>query len=296
MWRIRELRSSFVYFYLFGQTSYIPLKGGHLNYLLGVSFFPKILHFLILFGAIITGVTQNSKWPNIFDFNSMVLIATVLLTFAADFLVLYSEFLSPFWSRTVCEMYAGVIQYTEHKFSITVPTNRFQNYFHLKIILFVLTETLSSALIIFIPNSFFKPIATYFLAILSIFKGMILLYIVLFIDLMQLLLFSLNFKLKSVTQNRLRRYSISIVFKQVKWIHYKLWKISKLINHRFGWIFVFSIIDYSTRFIVCLYYTFVLTQVTRKLSIWYFIRMSFWIWIFQYIAFLQQIDHKKYTR
>lgn len=273
MLRILELKPCFIYFYLFGQTSFIPLKGGHLNLLLICSYLPRFFQCFILIGTVFTGVTQNYKWPHIFDFNSILFTGILLLNCISSFLIFYYNLTFPFSSKVICKKFEDVIQYVEQKFLITIPIGYFQKKFHLKIVLFALNEAITFSTSVIGSNSYYKPIACYFTGALIIYKGMLLLHIIIFIELMQLLLFSLNSKLTSITETRWHRYSVSITFKQMKWIHLNLWKISKMLNKQFGWIFVFTVIDYGTRFTSCAYLLILYTQLVQKVHIWAFIRM-----------------------
>lgn len=273
MCRIHELKSIFVYFYLFGQTTYIPLKSGCFKILSIVSFFPKILHFLVLIASIFTGLTQNNAWPNLSEFDTIILLVILLLSCISGILVFYSNLTYPFLSRTICKMFANVIQYTENRFFIIISTQNFKKKFILKIIFSLSNQIISSLTLIIFPNSFYKPIATYFLGILFIYKVMIMTHTVFYIDLMVFLLHSINFQLKILSRIRWRRCSISIKFKQIKWIHLKLWKISKIINKQFGWLFLFELIDHSMRSILCSYWLFLNIHNLQNTHIWDFIRM-----------------------
>lgn len=272
MHRIREIKLPFIYFYLFGQTSFIPLKGGQFKKLLAISFIPKFVNFSVIFLSIYFGITQNSKWPDDFDFSTILLLSILIFNCISSLLALYSSLFSPFASQTICEMFASIIQYTERTFSISFSLHRFQKKIHKTILLAILVEFVSGfSRTIYVPSRILKPLANVFVSLLLLYKVLVMLNIQLFIELIHLVLLSLNKKLESVTKTRWHRYSVSCTFQRIKWIHYNLWKISRIIVHSYGWVLVFWIIETCTHFCLGVYWTFMYMESFDKVHLTYFI-------------------------
>lgn len=260
--RIGELRSCFTYFYIFGQTTYVPLNGGHFKKLLFLSFFPKLIQFLMISGTIFSCITQNYEWPHFKDYTFVVLFAMLLLNCISNSLAFYYNLTSPFSSHNICKIFAEVIQYTEQKLFITIPISRFQRCFHKKILIGILIEMFVSFIRLIVPSYFLKPITYVMYLIAFVYRTVLVLHMVMFIKLIQVVLHSVNTKLSSVIPMRrsAKRSLVLCTFQQIKWIHFKLWKISKMINSQFGSIFICLSIEFCAYATVSIYYAFVYIQ------------------------------------
>lgn len=270
MWKIYELKLPFIYFYFFGQTSFVPLKRVQLDKLLVVAFIPKLVYLLVIASTIYLIITQNHKWPNAFDFNTILVIAIFIFNCTSGCLVLFTSLTSPFALRTICNIFADVIEYTERRFLLSISLHQLQRNFQKKILILLVLEIISGCLrSIHLNSSLFKPITNISVVILLIYKVIMILHIQFYIDLIGFILYSVNEKLKSVTKIRRHRYSVACTFQRVKWIHYNLWKISKMINNSFGWILVSIMIETCALACLRVYWIFVYIETEQKEHIIY---------------------------
>lgn len=168
-----------------------------------------------------------------------------------------------------------MIRYIESKMNTPIPVYRFQKQFQKKILLAVTFVLCSEIPRIIIQSPVFKPVMNYCLIINFVYKLFVMLHVVVYIDLMRFLLFSVNLKLNDVTEMRWHRYSVAITFQHIKWIHYNLWKISKMINLQFGWIIVMLMLEYMTYFSACIYWIFLYLENPTNLRQMYFLRKYF---------------------
>lgn len=234
---IRELKSCFIIFYLFGHTSFIPLKSGKLKALLLISFIPKIAYFLILIMEFYTTLQLFYVGTKII-FNNILIATLFLLNWMSGIFILYSSVSSPHALLYILKMFANTILYTEHKLSKTICMNRLLKDIHKK--------TLYAFMTVF---GFFlfglttiAPANNFLLLIVLMAKVMIVMQMVLLINLIEIILSTLNEKLVDLTRKRKYRFSVSCLFQQIKLIHYNLWTISQNINQHFGWILIFILI------------------------------------------------------
>lgn len=273
MWRIHDLKLPFIYFYLFGQTSFIPLKGNHFNKLLVISFLPKSIYFLVLSSTIYLNITQNHKWPNAFNYSAILALAIITFSCTSGCLTLFTNLTLP--TRSICNIIAGVIQYTELRCSITIPIHQFQRNCHREILFGIFAEFISgSARTMHLSSTItiFKPVANFFVSFLLVYKVIMVLHIKFFIALIGLVLHSVNIKLKNVSRTHSRRYSVASTLQRVKWIHYNLWKISKIIYSSFGWILVFLLLENCVHASSSIYWIFIYTKDWEKKHIIQLIR------------------------
>lgn len=272
MCRIRELKYCFVYFYLFGQTTYIPLKGGHSKCLLIVSFLPKLIHLAVIITNIFSTYTQINRKPSILTMNTVMLYTIFTINCMSNIVAFYLNVLTPFWSRQICDMFSNIIQFAECKMLVHVPVYRFQKHFHKKIWFGIILEIISSSTRIIVQSPVFKPMMNVYLLIIFLYKMFVMLHALMYIDLIQFVLCSVNTKLNNVAHTRWHRYSVAITFRQVKWIHFNLWKISKKINQQLGWIIIMLILENSTYSSACVFWIFWYFETPTNFKKLYFLR------------------------
>lgn len=130
MWRIRELKPSFVWFYTFGQTTYIPLKSDENKYLLLLfALLPNLVSaiFYVSQATLIILQTYPDLTKN-FLINKLLANWT-MFGFTSNFVVGGINLTNPFLSRNILMKFATIIQYMETRLQMNVSLAKFErNY------------------------------------------------------------------------------------------------------------------------------------------------------------------------
>lgn len=252
MWYIRELDPFFVCFHLFGQTAYIPSKLKYMKQLLISSIVFKLIHFSLAFAyafKVVTSKLNNSVKDT--SFNSYVLRYVGVHFFLINGLVLYKSIVSPFSSYRICQHFARVIENMQFYLKVQFRMNNFKRSFLQKILSYLSVLLFQCALhsILNQPDNY----STYILTPVNIFAAF---YIILFVDLINFSLNSINAKLEECLCFKQPYVKVIILFQYVKWIHFNLWKISKILNNDFGLMLIIITLHYFIWIVLSSYYMF----------------------------------------
>lgn len=239
MWRIRELDPIFIIFHLFGQTAYIPSKVKHMRRLLISSIVFKLIYLAM---AILYAKHQIQKSFSEFHMDKhaslrrYVGVHTVVL---ASF-TLYESIASPHLSRQICEHFCRTIRYMQFHLDIQLQIKKFKQKFAVRFLpilslyVFRLTaesyisgETVNMYLLLLV---FVHVVATF--------------HFILFICFIECLLKSINVKLRSYLRFEPLSMRIIIVFRYLKWIHFNLWRITRVLNRSFGAMLAILVLHY----------------------------------------------------
>lgn len=252
MWRIRELKICFILFYLFSQTSFIPIRCNQSKLLRFGSLILKIFQFFIpitlLIGDIIRGFLGSS--PKNFD--EFVLQFAVYFHFFCCYYILYSNMFPSFSSYHICEFIATIIQQLELKFRNFVQLDKFKKIFLRK---FMITLVLQTFVLIWnlVLDFHLESLPIISILILSCTKHASAFYAIFLIDLMSCLLHFVNKMLKEISRDPNKNGKIFATLRHLKWFHNNLFKFSKFINDRFGFLIIIYLMDNFTIFYVMIY-------------------------------------------
>lgn len=274
MWEICELRWCFMWFYLFGQTTYIPLlKQTKENLLIIASIIPKIISIIILFGS--PYILCVFRLGNTFDFSVGIVLFYSNCNIFAIFIAVYQNIFKPFLSRRICGMYLDVIRSMDKKLNVQIKLEEFAKKFHWKIIkLFVFQSTIS----IIRVNSFttfYTTISTIFYSITFIYNDFIILHIILFIELLHYILFTLNKKINQIIQKPDDQLTLIEIVHSLKRIHLSLWKISNVLNSNFSLVLLLYLLQSFSTSIFAVYWIFLFTDSIEQIRALYCIRKYF---------------------
>lgn len=251
MCEIRKLTLSFIYFYLSAQTTYIPLKNANFKWLRIVSILPKIIHFSVIVMSIYITYEINGQWVNSTDLTQFLKFSVLLSNIVSMTIAFCINLFCPFATVDILKLCASVMQCIEKQFFIKISLDQFQWNMH-KNILVTLIGELFVLVCVCIEKR--QIIGSFNLYMLFTYKTLIVLHVVVFIELMQFLLHSVNMKLASIT--RRNQHLIVPHLHQTKWIYYNLWKVSTMINAHFGWILTAVLLEASLYISMNIYYTF----------------------------------------
>lgn len=240
MLRIHELKPSFIWFYAFGLTTYIPLKEPKTKPLLFLSFFVNLALFIAFLGQIFAFASHSYPQLTRNIVLNTALSYSAVLIFISNFLTVLFNVFNPLKSRKILLRFATIIEYMEMRLSIPIFLCEFERKYRYKMLLFILFESASLLPKLFINSTFHVPINILILEILLIYKIMLIFHITIYICLVETLLIALNSKIKELSHRSIGRHSILFMLRQFKWVHFKLSKNIKNLNDYFGWI-VFSL-------------------------------------------------------
>lgn len=257
MWCIRKLKVHFVIFYICGLTSYIPLKKGHTKRLQVVSILVKVIHVSVLIGYVTLFFINRFTQLKLINFNAIYLNYTVFYNAISYGYALYKSITTPNLSRNMCRQFASIIRYMERNLQVAIPMKKFLISFTLNM---CLKLTLANIYTVTLRNlgsndniTFFQPMEEVLYTIMRHVIIMSAFHAILFISLIEVLLFSLNLKLGKSLYAFKRHSTIFTTLHQLKWIHYNLWKISQVINKRFGSLLSVLLLQYATLLIFGIY-------------------------------------------
>lgn len=271
MFRISELKVPFVWFYLFGLSSFIPFKRSRDKVFLIISIIPKVLYAIVIVIFTINYLNLN-RWKTFKTQTGTVYLFTIA-KILPDILTIWLQLRRPYAMQTISEMFVNCFQLLHHQLKIKADSKNFSKKFHKKIILNLFIQlTLGVIKAIMRPPSYtlYKLI---FLTCSNLYHIFIVLNITLFIDLMQYFLFTINANMNYVVRNRRadRNRLIKIV-DSIKLLHLSLWKISNLINSYFGVILVVILIHNFTFLTFEIYCTILYMETIEQIRKLTFIR------------------------
>lgn len=229
MRRLSELDSIFIVFHFFGQTAYIPSKVKYFKQLMISSIGFKLIYLAMALTYAKHQIQQSVSEYRVDKHASLRRYIGVHIVLLACF-TLYESIASPHLSRQICEHFGRIMQYMHFHLDIQLQMKNFKHQFavqFLPILLLVVFRFFAEFYISgevgninFLLLVFVHVVATF--------------HFVLFVCLIDLLLHSINIKLMSYLRFEQLCMRIIIVFRYLKWIHYNLWSITRVLNRSFG--------------------------------------------------------------
>lgn len=257
---VRELRPYFICFFLFGQTSYIPSEPNHLKHFRLISIILKLFNLAIPFGSTILFVyNRSTDTVKSSEFNSFFSKYVIFVISLFTYLAFYTSYVNPNLAHDICGIFDRLIPYIERNLHIKIDIRTFKQRFRRKLCFKLSIEIFTSVLryamtdvVSAVENSLFT-----IMLVINIFG---IFHLILYIDLIELLLCSINRKINVYAKEIwfTKRYTKTLsTFHRLKWIHYNLWKISRILNDKFGVLCIFFAIHFSVTFVGTLYRSFV---------------------------------------
>lgn len=256
MWCIRELKPYFIVFFLFGHTSYIPLKH-HNKQLKVLSNIVKSINFMIPFGNAMLTIYNRSHALKVIDFNSFIVKYSVMVNFSTAVSTLYTGLINPNLSRHICIFFANIIQYMEQNLQIAIHIDKFKTNLRRKVLLkltFVIIATISRQT----AQDIFVHVTDNILMTLSLLIIIVAAFhVILYVCLIEFLLALINSKLMQHLSSTVNSEQLSLIFFHLKWMYYNLWKISQILSRKFGFMLTVLILEYALTIVVTIYRFFI---------------------------------------
>lgn len=232
MQKVPELSSFYLLFFLFGQTLDVPSKSHNRIFKRIFSIVLKIVYLLVLISLAYWMTHSNIKSNGIRELTSILARVPFLFYILSNFVAVFSEWSHPMASQWLYNRTTYIILYTKHRVTATLALNRFKWTFYRKV-LFALSE----AIITFLVKSQLKsviiePITELILLMATIYRYVALFHMLLLIDLIAFILSSLNDHLKSINERPLSGDKLYATLRHLKWIHYNLFRVTRLLNER----------------------------------------------------------------
>lgn len=258
MFRIRDLKFSFIWFYLFGQTAFIPSKRNRDKFPLIISIVPKA--FLAF--VVVNSATNYVKCYGLQPLNSRTAPRFYLFTIVKILPHMFSiglQLRKPFASKFICKMFANSFQSLNDQLKIKTDLKIFLKKFHKKIILNVFISLAFGVIKFLIPTHDSIELLIFF-TFPNMYRIFIVLHITLFVDLIQFFLFTINTNINYAVRNRNGKLRLIGIVDSVKKLHLSLWNISNLINSYFGLILVVVLLHDFTFATLEIYWTFLVME------------------------------------
>lgn len=256
-----EFRSLFVLFYIFGQTSSIPLKTDHSRLLTVFSTLIRIAYIVPSIWNIATDFYVKNRFaqPKSETFGNLVLCLVVIINFLPILLTFYSNAISQYSSSRICDLFANLIQYIKCNLKCSIDIDIFKREFTRKLIFqiaFEIVATISRYISEEVSIDQFHHACFTFWKIITIFAVS---HIIFYVNLIEFTIKTVNSSLVNILHNRKRLRRIFVTLRHVKWFHYNLLQILVVLNERFGLLCLVFLIHY--------FFVGVLTMF-RTLTLW----------------------------
>lgn len=233
----------FIFFYFFGQNSFEFAKP---------SFFTKILQYIprSLFLTVTVIILVRSIHFNPFGDKSefIVYIMLLLLETIINLLVTFESILLPNAIPSLLNQYKYIKNYFEKRLNAKVPMKIFKWNFLVKVSLSV-AVFLSMLATVRLTQEYKTSDA--FMFLVSNYKHITAVHIMIYIDYLQHLLKTINVQFNTFQSEISMKVfdsnskEMCYVLKTYKYVHFKLWKISQLINKRFGLILIALVLAFT---------------------------------------------------
>lgn len=234
MRRVRELKNYFIVFYLFGQTAYIPLKTDYTKQLQIFSVILKICHLIFPIAHTVLFIYNRFEESAREKFDILIMQYLILCIFIFASYATYINFFHPNLSHKICELFAGVIHYSEYNCRTELQIDKLKKNFTRKFLINIIIEMATLLSRFLSKDVFLHPLEVISFTISWTISRITIFYIMLFIDLLECVLRSLNVKVKKTLRDTKQKKDAFTMFHHMKLIHYNLWKISKILNEQFG--------------------------------------------------------------
>lgn len=253
---IRELNPFFVCFHFFGQTAYIPSKVKCMKRLLIRSIFIKLIYFAVALAFLVFKMEMAIEMWKTKTFSKYMMRYQGIHMFIVTNLLLYKSIASPYLSRQICEQFSRVIDSIQLYLRIQLQMNNFKRSFLQKILSYLSVLLLRCTL-----HLLFKLNDQIFLYVLPTAHIFAVFQVILFVDLINFSLNSINTKLEEYLRFKQPYARVIILFRYVKWIHFSLWEISEILNKNFGLVLIIMTIHYFIWIVLPIYYVFVYSHI-----------------------------------
>lgn len=259
MHKIHHLKSYFILFYMFGVSSYTPIKKWNQRKQIPYKILkrlPKILHISIC----ILNVIQT-YWDLHTSAVSLVEYIYLTVITATHIAIFIDDVYSVRKIRKMLLILFDAFDYLTGFLKVPVYLKTFEKNFRQK---FFLSFTINVFLFLFKINTNGEMSNLgYFWFILTVYKMIGLFQVVFFLDFSNHLQFCLNQNLNQlhgncqVMLNQSNSDSMVVTLRRIRKIHLKLCKIAPVISSRFGWFMILLLLELIVIPCICIFSIFV---------------------------------------
>lgn len=238
MLRIQPLKNYFLGFFIFGQDSYISFDGTFKKTGFYLPFYlPRVLHVINIILTALVFYIQFKQY-----LKTVVFPLIVFLTLVPNSVAIIESILKPGLVESILFSFNRIIEHLEMVLNVSIRMNKFEKKFRFKL-MFAILVILSGVLYKDLDNTneeYFDSKDDFMMEIAVFVKMITSFYIILLVDLLGFVVFSMNDHLQLVDSELLEcsfvinPNKISRILRNIKTIHFKLWEISQRINQRFG--------------------------------------------------------------
>lgn len=253
----------FFVFYLFGQSAYnpfIPHANTNKSVLVHI---PRCIIFCVLLTAVCNiSIIQyrNKTFRGISD--SVVFFISLGAFLFTYLLVVLNSFVVPNGVQRIIGELMLITKYLKENLNVNVVFQVFEQNYLQKIRIFLCVLLTMMCVRLTIASNVFVHLTEYWGFIIYAIKYISVLHIVFYIDFVTLLLHSINIplavmQLETASKTVLSNSNVLVnCLRYHKYVHFKLWQISKLINFRFGWIMMGLLLSDSLDISFTVYWMF----------------------------------------
>lgn len=263
MVKLQAFQSYFTITFIFGLNPYVLFVDVHKTLPKVLVLLPRLIN-IIVNTCIGIELYEPLDIVQYFDvFGHFVLIFVVCVNYVA----IFENWWNIHLMRQILNALASIINRWEKSLSIKYPIKVFKQSLNRKIALQITVIAIGSLIKHIIEIGSGRPwVYSFLFGISNLIKCAHLFHLVFYIDFIKLALASLNEKVTSVTIGRhiyscyKRDSELLFMMRQLKFVHFKLWRASQKINSLFGWFLVAFMCETVSTVIFNGYWEFLLTK------------------------------------
>lgn len=228
---ISQMRATFILYFLFGHVSYRNAQ--HLKFpcVRLIVYIPKVVFFLILIPSILILAGFHRKNPKTQPFTALSQNITYTFFVCSNLISLFTDLIQPTASYSLYDQINYVIAYCNCRIQ-TIKTHSLMQDFTRRLALGGLLTAANVIIKLVWPSLITAPVTELFIAAAATYRYMALLYSVNAIDSISCVLTALIQCLKDLQTNPKNTCEILQTFQRMKWIHFRIFRISELLNKR----------------------------------------------------------------
>lgn len=225
-------RTIFILLYLSGQISYRPLQKRCNRLVRIITLLPKIVYLAVLLPSILMLLGYYSKKTKFHKFTAFSRDVSYIFYVGSNLTSLFADLLHPSAPHLLCKQINCIIAYTNYRI-YAINTRNIERKFIVRLCIGIFPIACNLILKSVWQSSFTPPIVQLFITAAQTYRLIALLHSVLPLDGINWVLSVLIKHLEEFPNDRKLHNQLCSTFKQMKWIHFKLFRASELYNKRY---------------------------------------------------------------
>lgn len=224
-----ELRSMVILLILFGQISYRNRQKRNNRMERIITYILKMVYFVILFPSIFMLLGLHKKHSSFHKFTAFSRDISYIFYVGSNLIALFTDLLRPSRPYLLYKQINSIIAYTNYRIN-AIDTQQIKRKFFKRLWIGVLPIVGNLILKSAWRSLFTPPLSQAFITAAQIYRHIALLYSVLIMDATNSVLSAMITHLEKLPNDRKHYNQIYATIRQMKWIHFKLFRVSELYN------------------------------------------------------------------